>query len=106
MIKSTIDVMQYFNLVFTRSFMNSEEPSQGSPLNITHENKGPSYKRKTSTETFYLKVDARLHYRAKFKLLRNLYFIIFCQVNGRQNFVIMERISKALELFTSMEKRL
>ncbi|XP_046851574.1 cellular tumor antigen p53-like [Xenia sp. Carnegie-2017] len=67
--------------IFTRSFMNSEEPSQGSPLNITHENKGPSYKRKTSTETFYLKV------------------------NGRQNFVIMERISKALELFTSMEKR-
>ena len=37
--------------------------------------------------------------------LASFYILIF-QINGRQNYVIMERIAKALELFTSMEKRL
>ncbi|XP_028393735.1 cellular tumor antigen p53-like [Dendronephthya gigantea] len=61
-----------------------EEPPFLTPINMpttSENNETPPKKKKTAGENFYLKI------------------------NGRQNFVIMERIAKALELFTSMEKR-
>ena len=66
-----------------RLYMQMEEPPFLTPANFSTEGKDvPAKKKKTTGENFYLKI------------------------NGRQNYVIMERIAKALELFTSMEKRL